>query len=160
MVFRIALYTSHTTVGFSTKWFLPGLLYLLASLTFAGLRPYRNDIFNVIDSLLFALANVGTFSQSLVAAGGVGSTRPYQIFVQLAVPIPLVYMSCYVVYRYVLTPLYRRAKRRRLETSMDNTSNIENDFEDFPHQLSEELLIDSQLYRWHSDTTDSRSTVT
>jgi len=32
MVFHIALYTSHITVGFSTKWFLPGLLYLLPHL--------------------------------------------------------------------------------------------------------------------------------
>ena len=43
---------------------------------------------------------------------------------------------------------------------MDNTSNVENDFEDFPHRLSEELLTDSQPYRWHSDNTDCRSTVT
>ena len=160
MVFRIALYISHITVGSPANWFLPGLLFFLASLTFAGLKPYRNDIFNVIDSLLFALATVGTLSQSLVVAGGVGSTRPYQIFVQLAVPIPLVYMSCYVLYRYVFTPLYRRVKRRRMETSMDNMSIVEYDIEDLPHRLSEELLTDSQRYRWHSDNTDSRSTVT
>ena len=126
-------------MGSSTKWFLPGLLHLLASLSFAALRPYRNDIFNVIDSLLFALATVGTFSQSLVVAGGVGSTRPYQIVAQLIVPIPLVYMSCYCLYCYVFTPLYRRAKRR-METSMDDTSVVEND----PHQLSEELLTGFQ----------------
>ena len=154
MVFRIALYISHITVRFPTGWFLPGLLFLLASVTFAGLRPYRNDTFNVIDSLLFALATVGTFSQSLVVAGGVGSTRPYQIAVQLIALTPLVYITGYVFYRHILIQrlLYRRAKGERLERGMTDASSEETDSEDLPHRLLVESLTTSQTYRWHSDT--------
>ena len=159
MVFRIAIYISHISVGFSTSWFLPGLLFLLASLSFAGLRPYRNDSFNVIDSLLFALAAAGAFSQSVVTAGGVGSTRPYQIVVQLAVSIPLVYMSCYVLYRYVITSLHRRVKKGRLETGMDDVFNVENDFKDhFPCQPQysiKEGRLEGSVENMASDGSDS-----
>ena len=152
MVFRIALYISHLTVGSPANWFLPGLLYLLASLTFAGLKPYRNDSFNVIDSLLFALASVGAFSQTMVVAGGVGSTRLYQIFVQLIDLTPLVYITGYVLYRHIFTPLYRLAKRERLERGMTDASSGETDSEDLPHRLIVESPTTSQTYRWHSDT--------
>ena len=103
----------HLTVRPPTNWFFPGLLFLLASLSFAHLRPYKNDSFNIIDSLLCVVAILFLFSQSVVTAGGMGSTRPYQIFAQLTSLIPLVYIMCYVVYRYVFTPLYRRAKKGR-----------------------------------------------
>ena len=123
MVFRIALFISHITVESPTRWFLPGLLFLLASLSFAGLRPYRNDSFNIIDSLLCAVAILFLFSQSVVTAGGVASTRSYQIVTQLTTLIPLVYITCYVVYRYVFTPLHRLAKRGR-EVRMTNAEEL------------------------------------
>ena len=102
MVLRIALYISHITVGSPTKWFLPGLLYFLASLSFASLRPYRKDSFSIIDSLFCAVAILFLFSQPVVTTGGVNSTRLYPIVAQLTTLIPLVYITCYVVYRYVI----------------------------------------------------------
>ena len=152
MVFRIAMYISRITVGSSTGWFLPGLLFLLASLSFAGLRPYRYNSFNVIDSVLFALASVGLFSQSLVVAGGEGSTRPYQIAAQLIALTPLVYITGYVFYHHVFTRLYRRAKRKRLERDATHASGEMTDSEDLPYRLRAESLTTSQTYRWHSDT--------
>ena len=152
MLFRIALYTSHAAVSQSGSWFVSGLLFLLASLSFAYIRPYRKDWYNTIDSLLCAAAAIYLFSQSVVVAGGVDSTRPYQIAVQLIVLIPLIYITCYVLYRHVFTPLHRRTKRERPERDVKDASSEDTDSEDLPDRLLAESLTASQTYRWHSDT--------
>ena len=158
MAIRILSYVSHNTLWPPARWYLPGILFLLASICFVGLRPYRNDRFNIVDCVLCVATTVFLFSQSVVTAGGVDNTRLYQIVVQLILLVPLVYITCYMFHRYVVTPLYRRADRGRLERSMSDRYNVESGFEDLPHRLSEESLTDSQPYRWHCDTTDSRST--
>ena len=156
MVFRIAIYISHVAViiNQSGGWFMSALPFFLASLSFLHLRPYKCDWHNTIDSLLCVVATVILFSQSVVAAGGVDSTRPYQIVVQLSVFAPLVYITCYVLYQYAFTPLYRQPRRQRLDrsSSMSDSSNEETDSEDLPHRLLGESLTASQPYRWHSDT--------
>lgn len=151
MVFRIALYISFITVSVSRKSFISSLLFLLASLSFAILRPYKNNRFNIIDCLLCAVITVGLFFQSVVIVGGVDNTRFYQIIGSQTVFVPLVYITCYVLYCYIFTPLYRRAKRERQERHEDNISSEETDSEELPHQL---LDSPTPPARWHSDTID------
>ena len=151
MVFRIALYISHVAVPSPTSWFLIGLFFLLASLSFAGLRPYRNDSFNIIDSVLCGVATIAVFSLSMLTVGGVEKTRLYQIVVQLAFLVPLVYITCYVLYWHIFTPLYRRVKRERLEGTVDDILSEQSDSEELPHRLLDSPVSPA---RWHSDTVD------
>ena len=154
MVFRLALYICYAAVPLPTNWFLIGLFFFLASLSFAGLRPYRNDSFNIIDSVLCGVAMITVFSLSVLTAGGVEKTRPYQIVVQLALLVPLVYITCYVLYRRIFTPLYRCVKRKRLEGTVDDIPSEETNSEDLPYRM---LDSPASPARWHSDTIDYKT---
>ena len=58
MILRGAVFISHITRGPLNCWLVPALLFIVVAQLFANLRPYRNKIFNIVDSLLFALANI------------------------------------------------------------------------------------------------------
>ena len=125
MVFRVMIFVFYITLQSPQSWFLSGLICIATSLTFAHLRPYRNDRFNTIDSILYMVAAVVSFSQCVVSAAGVAYTRFYQIIVQLGSLIPAVYLVCFGLYRFFLKPVYKKlivkvAARNMNASSMRN----------------------------------------
>ena len=108
MVLRASCYITHTVLRPPADWLVPSFLILCASLSFANLRPYRNDVFNKIDSLFLAVTVVLTTSESIVVAVGVAKSRPYQILALLCLFAPLVYVT-----GYVIAALYCNVRRRR-----------------------------------------------
>ena len=118
-------------------WLSTSFLFLIAALLFANMRPYRNDIFNTIDSLWFALGMIFTMCQALIVARGVGVTLHYQIILQVLLGIPLVYIICYMVYSQVATLVSRRA--RRLHVSVSPTTAVSRQV-GLPYRLLEENI--------------------
>ena len=111
MILRGAVFISHTTRGPLNRWLVPALLFIIVAQLFANLRPYRNNIFNIVDSLLFALANMFTVCQAIITVSGVENTAYYQIITQLIITVPFIYISCLIFHRYIVAPLNRRFRQ-------------------------------------------------
>ena len=122
MVFRVVNLASYVTLGSPQSWFLSSLICIATSLTFAHLRPYRNDRFNTIDSILYMVVTIILFSQCVVSTAGVAYTRFYQIIVQLGSLVPAVYIACFGLYRFVLTPMHRKLIVKKAVRNMNASS--------------------------------------
>ena len=146
MVLRGAAFISHIMRGPPASWFVPTLLFIVAALLFANLRPYRNNIFNTGDSLQFALAIVFTVCQAIVAAAGVENTAHYQIIAQLLLVVPLIYITGLIFYRYIAAPLNRRfhqRERQEIEGEVENVPSAGAVSGDLPYRMLEECGTDS-----------------
>ena len=116
MILRGAICIGHITRGPPVSWLLPGLIFSILALLFANLRPYRNDIFNTVDSLLFASIVIFTVCQAIITTSGVENTLHYQIITQLIIAVPLIYITGLIFHRYIAAPLNRRfCQRERQE---------------------------------------------
>ena len=116
MILRGAVFIGHITRGPPASWLLPGLIFSILALLFANLRPYRNDIFNTVDSLLFASMVIFTVCQAIITTSGVENTLHYEIITQLIIAVPLIYITGFIFHRYIAAPLNRRfCQRERQE---------------------------------------------
>ena len=152
IILRISIYTICDCVEPPTSWFLYAILFLIVSIIFARLKPYRDDRLNVVDCVFCALVSICLFSQSLVAAGGVTSKRPYQIVTQLICLIPAVYIIGFAICSYVLIPLQQKVRLRRQERGANDLYNEEHNEEELPYRLlvnghsTEPESVESQEY--------------
>ena len=152
IILRISIYTICDCVEPPTSWFLYAILFLIVSIIFARLKPYRDDRLNVVDCVFCALVSICLFSQSLVAAGGVTSKRPYQIVTQLICLIPAVYIIGFAICSYVLIPLQQKVRLRRQERRANDLYNEEHNEEELPYRLlvnghsTEPESVESQEY--------------
>ena len=148
MILHGANFIGHITRGPLNRWLVPALLFIIVALLFANLRPYRNNIFNILDSLLFALAVVFTVCQAIITVSGVENTALYQIITQLIITVPFIYISCLIFHRYIVAPLNRRFRQSgRVERegeveSVPNTGAVSGDV-NLPYRMLEEYSINS-----------------
>ena len=98
LVLRTALYLTHALVASPTNWLLPALLFLIFSVCFANFRPYREDRYNTLDSVISAMGAFFLSCQAIITAQGDASSRPFQIIAQLGALLPLGYMSGLIIY--------------------------------------------------------------
>ena len=96
LIFRIVLLIGITNFNGSYGWFIVILSSSTASLLFALLRPYKNNWFNIWDSLVFALITLAEFS---IAYTQNIATIPLQPLGTILTSAPFVYISIYVVYK-------------------------------------------------------------
>ena len=96
LIFRIV---SLTEVAVTTYyiWMIIILCPITASLMFALLRPYKNDWFNILDSLLFATLALSTF---LVMYNKHVASTPQQIVALLSI-VPLIYIVSFVTLKLI-----------------------------------------------------------
>ena len=152
MILRISLFIIFDSIEPPAIWFLYTILFIIVSILFALLKPYQDDRLNILDCVLCAIASIYFLSQSLVAAGGVASTRPYQIIAQLFCIVPAVYIIGFVTCSYVLIPLHQKVRSRRLERGANDLYNEEHNEEELPYRLlvndnsTEPEIIDIQEY--------------
>jgi len=87
LIFRIVMLTEVAVTTYYI-WMIIILCPIIASLMFALLRPYKNDWFNILDSLLFATLALSTF---LVMYNKHVASTPQQIVALLTI-VPLIYI--------------------------------------------------------------------
>ena len=135
MILRISLFIIFESSEPPTRWFLYTILFIIVSILFALFKPYQDDRLNTVDCVLCALASIYFLSQSLVAAGGVASTRSHQIVAQLIIVIPAIYIIGFAICSYVLIPLHQKARSRKLERGANDLYNEEHNEEELPYRL-------------------------
>ena len=101
-------------------WFVSILSSSTASLLFALLRPYKNNWFNVWDSLVFALIALAEFS--IVYTTYIASI-PLESLRAITASVPFLYLSIYVVYKIGtkvnIVQRYRCLMNKHVTTSME-----------------------------------------
>ena len=105
-------------------WVFPCVIFLITALLFANIRPYRNDIYNTMDSIWFSLGTAYTVCQVVIVASGVESSRHYQITLQIMLGIPLAYIVCYILHVYYCI---RRSRGQHSES--EDTAGVRGDQE-------------------------------
>ena len=96
-ILRIVVFLTRLFVNSWLYWVIPAVLFMVSSLLFAHLRPYRRKLYNVIDSLLLALLAL----LSLLGMSATYSTSATTVFVivYILLMIPLLYVLVYVIYK-------------------------------------------------------------
>ena len=101
-VLRFATFVTHM-VGYGgrprTSFLLPAVLLLCASLTILILRPYKKNVYNIVDGLMLACSSVILFLQSvMVLIVNTTEGRLLQIALQIGMFLPIFFVLFYCVY--------------------------------------------------------------
>lgn len=141
LLLRLLLFTGHIIGGPLLQWLVPGAFLLIMALLFAHLRPYREDIFNTIDSLWLTMASVFGICQAIIAARGVEHTVHYQIIAQIILGVPLVYIVCFNFHHYISSRFYKRVCKKRQWKSRESVTAIAaEDTDDLPYRMLENTI--------------------
>ena len=134
LLFRIILLTEFIT-RFSYMWLIP--FPVVVSLLFAYFRPYKNNLFNIIDCLAFALVALTTYL--LVFAIRI---RPFSIQLLYVIgSIPFLYFITLILYKILSrVALFRtccsrlrkkiQARKENQDLDIDRDENINDDLPD------------------------------
>ena len=123
-IFRLILFLIY---AFTPNWFLQYVMHqlvcIVAVLAFIIFRPYKNHLFNVIDSCIFAtlvaISTLSMYNYYLTAVGTGLSTWGFAVQ-YILIFLPLVYMVAYVM--FMLKRKY--CKRRNLLNEGDSFLNF------------------------------------
>ena len=99
---RFAMFVSHI-VGYGGRprisFLLPGVMLMAASLTILTFRPYKKEVYNVVDGVMLACAAVLCFFQSvMVIIPNTPAGKLLQIAIQIGFFLPLFGTVFYCVY--------------------------------------------------------------
>ena len=97
LLLRITVFLTHCMIPSRlNSWVAPAAILMLASLSFAVFRPYKRDIFNIIDCSLLALTSTVTFLIALTPYSE--SEVAYGVIIFIMFSFPLLYISSYIIY--------------------------------------------------------------
>ena len=96
LIFLIVMLTEVAVTTYYI-WMIIILCPIIASLMFALLRPYKNDWFNILDSLLFATLALSIF---LVMYNKHVASTPQQIVALLTI-VPLIYIVSFITIKLI-----------------------------------------------------------
>ena len=100
LVFRIVLFVSHIVPSSWLAFFLPGLLFLIGSLCFTIIRPYKENKYNILDGLMMAILGVAIILQSIVVLLVTSNSyKPIAVTIYILGFIPILYITTYTMYR-------------------------------------------------------------
>ena len=91
----ILLGTFSSPMVFTRTWLLTITFPVVVSLLFAYFRPYTNNIFNIIDSAVFASLALGIY---IITYAMSGKPFPIQLFFLVAI-IPVLYFILFILYK-------------------------------------------------------------
>ena len=114
--FRFSMFISHI-VGFGGRprisFLLPGLVLLSASLTILIFRPYKKNLYNIVDGVILTSSSVLCFFQSImVLTAKTSAGKILQIAIQIGFFLPLFFAVLYIVYLCIKLSGIKRCTHR------------------------------------------------
>ena len=100
-ILRVAVFISHTILmpSYILSWMVPGVIILAAALCLTAFRPYKEDKFNVIDSIFLTLIATNAFFIGYIPYAENSKTiRAFYITILTIASIPMIYLGIYVTY--------------------------------------------------------------
>ncbi len=113
LIFRIAIFviSLSTTPQWFLQFFLLQVVFMIAIILFSVIRPYKVELYNNVDTVIFAiLAVITTLTFYVNYESTISKHTPRTwplVFLFILIYLPLVYMVSYVVY----TQLISRSRR-------------------------------------------------
>ena len=108
-------------------WLIVILIPVVVSLLFAHFRPYKNDYFNIIDNLAFALLALSTF---LIMYAAHTKYIPIQLLYAILL-IPFLYFISFILYKiFSRVALFRSCCRKIREKFQARSDNVDEDLPD------------------------------
>ena len=109
---RFVMFVTHM-IGYGgtpkTSFLLPGVMLIGASLTMLIFRPYKKDIYNIVDGIMLTFGALMCFIQSvMVIIPTTPEGKLLQISIQIGFFLPLLVIPFYIV--YLCTAAYRQRR--------------------------------------------------
>ena len=133
-ILRVAVLLSHTLLmpSYLLSWMVPGVIIIAVALCLIVFRPYKEDKFNTIDSILLILFATNAFLIGYIPFGQNQKTiRALYILIFIITSIPLLYLGMYfvVIHTKVLQKCRNcvfRAAHRRINENDSLADRIQN----------------------------------
>ena len=100
-ILRIAVFLSHTLLmpSYLLSWMVPGVIITAAALCLTAFRPYKEDKYNIIDSIFLTLFATNAFFIGYIPfAENQTTIRALYALIFTITSIPLLYLGIYVTY--------------------------------------------------------------
>ena len=124
-VLRFAVFVTHI-IGYGgrprTSFLLPAIVLLCASLTILTLRPYKKNVYNIVDGIMLACASVMSFFQTvMVIIPNTTKGKLLQIAIQIGFFMPVLFVIFYSGYLCMAWISRCRQSRRHTSTSSEDS---------------------------------------
>ena len=157
-ILRIAVFLSHTllTPSYLLSWMVPGVIITAAALCLTVFRPYKEDKFNVIDSVFLTLFATNAFFIGYIrSAVNQKTIKALYSLIFTITSIPLLYLGIYVMY-IVLTRIKVLQKCRNFSFRAAHSRINENDSVadriQNPEMYNEDAM---RMEPWEQETADT-----